>query len=326
MRTESGGRSSEIGMEYKFFSIVGVGRSGTSLLMSMLNAHPRIALPPETHFVDQYVIGDAWKPTSELIKDLLVDQRFNRIGFDGEDLVNLLYRSGKDSRPARFYREMLSMYAEKNGVQVIGDKAPKNLEYLPVLHRILKGNLIIHVIRDPRDVYLSRTKAAWSASRSDLSHLVAYRSQYGLARYFGKRMYGHHYLEIKYEDLISQPELELMTICKHLELPYDSCMLDYEKSSEKLVAPDEMEWKKETLEPIKTDNINKWKNDLKAEKAALIEIVCSKPFRDGFYEKSQGSLTMKNVFLSIIYRPIAFLYTCWVMFKNWRALLAIPRD
>ena len=114
--------------------------------------------------------------------------------------------------------------------------------------------------------------------------------------------------------------------CKHLELPYDSCMLDYEKSSEKLVAPDEMEWKKETLEPIKTDNINKWKNDLKAEKAALIEIVCSKPFRDGFYEKSQGSLTMKNVFLSIIYRPIAFLYTGWVMFKNWRALLAIPRD
>ena len=313
-------------MEYKFFSIVGVGRSGTSLLMSMLNAHPEIVLPPETHFVDQYVIGEAWKPASELIKDLLADQRFARIGFDGEDLVNLLYQSGKNSRPSRFYREMLVMYAEKNGVQVIGDKAPKNLEYLPVLHRILKGSLIIHIIRDPRDVYLSRTKAAWSASRSDLSHLVAYQSQYRLARYFGRRLFGKKYLEIKYEDLISQPDLELKAICDVLELPYDSSMLDYEKSSQELVAPDEMEWKKETLEPIKTDNLNKWKGELRTEKAALIEVVCSQPFRDGFYNRSQGSTKSEDVFSSILYRSIAFLYMGWVVFKNWLALLAITRE
>ena len=35
--------------------IVGVGRSGTTLLRLMLDAHPELAIPPETHFVPELI-------------------------------------------------------------------------------------------------------------------------------------------------------------------------------------------------------------------------------------------------------------------------------
>ena len=40
--------------------IVGVGRSGTSLLQSMLAAHSGIVMMPETSFIRRYLIRDLW--------------------------------------------------------------------------------------------------------------------------------------------------------------------------------------------------------------------------------------------------------------------------
>jgi hypothetical protein len=39
----------------KFVFIVGVGRSGTSLLHSMLNAHTRVCFPPEINFIRRFL-------------------------------------------------------------------------------------------------------------------------------------------------------------------------------------------------------------------------------------------------------------------------------
>jgi len=312
--------------QYKFFAIVGVGRSGTSLLMSMLNAHPLISLPPETHFIDRYVIDRPWKKTYDLVNTFETDHRFRRLNLDKQDINELAFRIGANLKPANIYKEILRLYAEKKGVKIIGDKAPKNIEYLPVLRQLYPEGWLIHIIRDPRDVYLSRTKAAWSSSRSDLSHLIAYRSQYRLGQRFGKKLFGSKYHEIKYENLLSHPELELSKICELLSVPFDEAMLEYSKSSHELVSPEEMAWKKETLEPIIADNMNKWRDGLTGDKVALIETVCSRPFRDGLYKTTQEVNILKIFALNLYFGAVSTLYQCWVVFKNWSALITLPRE
>ena len=72
---------------------------------------------------------------------------------------------------------------------------------------------MIHLIRDPRDVYISRTKAKWSSSRPDILQFLAYRSQYALGAKHGPMLFGNNYLEVHYENLLIQPEKELKRIC-----------------------------------------------------------------------------------------------------------------
>ncbi|MGA1864960.1 MAG: sulfotransferase family protein, partial [bacterium] len=158
-----------------FFSIVGVGRSGTTLLMCMLNEHPDIVTPPEFHFISQHMVK---RPNMRLLESserLRKDPRFARLGLDVEDVIRPFKDEKEPFSPDRLYRSILRTYADKHEVRIIGDKAPKNIEYLPVLHKVFPDGKIIHLIRDPRDVYLSRIKAAWSMSRADTLQFLAYR-------------------------------------------------------------------------------------------------------------------------------------------------------
>jgi len=64
--------------------IIGLGRSGTSLLQSILNAHSEIAFLPETHFLRKYVFPGKLKNKSDVeIKTILKnDEHYKRAGID----------------------------------------------------------------------------------------------------------------------------------------------------------------------------------------------------------------------------------------------------
>ena len=68
--------------------IVGHGRSGTTLLRLMLDAHPKLAIPPETQFIPQLI--DASKqpgdPAANVAATLIEHRRFNDFGFTAEEI------------------------------------------------------------------------------------------------------------------------------------------------------------------------------------------------------------------------------------------------
>jgi len=314
----------------RFFAIVGVGRSGTTLLMSMLNAHPDITTPPELHFVSQYIVKCPYADLKETIAKLSYDPRFARLQLTTGEITQPFFEQNEPFSVVRLYQIILQTYASKRGVHIVGDKAPKNIEYLPVLHRIFPEACIIHLIRDPRDVYLSRTKAAWSSSRRDTLQFLAYRAQYDLGRRLGPRLFGDHYQEIHYENLLSQSRIELERVCHLLEVPFDDEMLSFSASAKGLVFSDEMAWKKEALGPLLTENMNKWQRELTPEQVMRIEAACSPAFEDGFYKRSRQVHTersrltgaMINTYMAIL----TAVYQRLVMFRNWKAIRAIDRQ
>ncbi len=280
--------------ELQFFAIVGVGRSGTTLLMSMLNAHSAMALPPEFHFVNQHIAQAPTATLPEAKARLEEDSRFARLGTTVDEAIRPFSQNQSPFSMPNLYREILKTYAARKNVAIIGDKAPKYVEYLPILRQLFPKGKIIHLIRDPRDVYLSRAKAAWSASRRDNMQFLAYRAQYALGRRLGPQLFGDNYLETYYEQLLTQPETELKRICHFIGVPFQSEMLAFSSSAQNIVFPDEMAWKKEALGPLLTNNMNKWRQKLPPDKIARIESACTPTFKDGFYQRSEQSNNRPN--------------------------------
>jgi len=61
--------------------IVGCQRSGTTMLRLMLNGHPRISIPPESHFIPELYRPDEPPPDPEqFLADLAEKERFQEWG------------------------------------------------------------------------------------------------------------------------------------------------------------------------------------------------------------------------------------------------------
>lgn len=272
--------------------VCGVGRSGTSLLQSMLNAHPALALPPETHFFRRYVARRGLRKSLEVAgaptfaERLAGDDDFQRAGISAEELLRPF--EGRRLDLAAAYARLLATWAARDGKARVGDKDPRNLDFLPELHGVFPEAFVVHIVRDPRAVVESRTRAAWSKNRPWWAHALLAQDQLRRGRRVGEELFGDRYLELRYEALLADPEGELGRVCRHVDLPYDPAMLDFGGSARRLVGEREMSWKKETLGPLLPGNAEKWRERLDPRQVAFVEAVCTEAFDALGYERTAG--------------------------------------
>jgi len=291
--------------------IIGVGRSGTSLLQSMLNAHPELCFPPETHFFRRYVAPLAEDKTwttrdrRRLAQRLSKDQSFARAGIVPRELLDAPESAGG---PAGIFRALLRHTALLQGKSRVGDKDPKNIDSLRSLRRVFPGAFVIHMIRDPRDVLLSRTKAAWSAHRPWWVHPLIYREQMRRGRSLGEELFGERYIELRYEELIAAPQASLRRICERVDLSWTPAMLQFGDSAARLVDPREMSWKSETLGPLLTHNSGKWREGLSRWQTAYTEEICAETFEAFGYVRAQPARVSLRALAFCMRGAMSFAY------------------
>ena len=225
--------------------IVGVGRSGTSLLQSIIASHPKVVAIPETGFLRRYAYAGEIS-LSNLLNDKVIKRCPKLI-----EHVNSI----EDTLTHTTLLEAYKGFAHPQPDQVILDKDPRLIEYVSLVLKNFPDSKIIHIYRDPRDVIVSKKKASWSAGRSLLNYLVASKVQLNDAKKLEK---SEKFYSVKYEDLITEPEQTVQKICDFLMIEYSAEMLNYSEAAKRLVHKDELDWKKETFEPIKKDNTSKW--------------------------------------------------------------------
>lgn len=206
--------------------IVGVGRSGTTLLRLMLDAHPDVAIPSETHFLEEVVRRARLETFSAgQLRDVLVNApTWENLAMDAASLdavlqavVPLTAREGVRA----FYR----LYARQSGKVRWGDKTPPYRALMAEIADLLPEAHFIHVIRDGRDVVLSY-RGLWFGPGDDLDQAAAFwRDEVTAARRTGRLL--PHYLEIRYEDLVTDPDGTLKVVCAYLDLPFDEVMSRY---------------------------------------------------------------------------------------------------
>ena len=272
--------------------IVGHSRSGTTLLRLMLDAHPRLAIPPETQFIPQ-LIDASKRPGSaaeNVIEELVNHRRFGDFGFTSKEIrENFEKIEPFDLTEALryFYRT----YAERQGKTRWGDKSPGYGWTMQRVDRVIPEARFIHLIRDGRDATLSLL------AKHDNAPPPEHQARHWKVRVKKTRRMGsivRHYTELRYEDLITNTESELRRICDFISLDFDPVMLRYyERAEERLAeikrdmgpgteltadrsrgsvkAERRVAVHKLTAEPPRTDRIGVWRTEMKPDDLEVFE-------------------------------------------------------
>jgi hypothetical protein len=210
--------------------VVGATRSGTTLLRLMLDAHPDVGIPSETHFFHKLVKrSERTRISPELLADTIIThKRWGDFHLDADEL-RARFNEIEPFNLSDALRGFYGLYAEKHGKTRWGDKTPGYLRYMRRIEWVLPEARFIHLIRDGRDVALSVLPMNWGPSSvTEAAELWVERVT--IAREQGALV--DHYMEVKYEDLVTETEPTLRRVADFLELPWDAAMLDYHERAE----------------------------------------------------------------------------------------------
>jgi hypothetical protein len=213
--------------------VVGATRSGTTLLRLMLDAHPDIAIPSETHFIPDLIKArDKHGASRERMLEMLTShRRWGDFHITEEELGRrwaALDRDGKLDGPAAV-REFFKIYGEKQGGPPRwGDKTPGYVKRMREIQETMPEARFIHLIRDGRDVALSILKQSFGPETIEAA---AERWRGRVLRGRAQEPYLAHYMEVKFEDLVLDTEGQLRRICEFIELDFHPAMLGYHETA-----------------------------------------------------------------------------------------------
>jgi Sulfotransferase family len=280
--------------------VVGAPRSGTTMLRLMLDAHPELAIPPETYFITK--AQKQWRAAKRrpgenqvetFIESVTGHKRWPDFHLDADDFA----RRVRERNPRKLgdgIRVFYEMYAEKIGKPRWGDKTPFYVRKMDVIHRALPEARFVHLIRDGRAVALS-IKDLWFGPDT-----IEGCAEFWVARLDEAREKAQdlpHYLEIIYEDLVRDPEPNLRKIAEFIKVPFDERMVRfYENVDERIaletppeeVAPDgrivSTEERMKIMENLKRapdpSRIDRWRTEMSAEDRATFEAIAGDRLRE----------------------------------------------
>lgn len=257
--------------------IVGCSRSGTTLLQQMLNAHSRLAIAPETHFIRLY-----WGPSGRygdlssdivferLLGDIAASDEFAELGIERATFLSAARQTEQRSFPAVFGL-LMELFARAKGADVMGEKTPAHVQHMVRLLDAFPGARFIHVVRDPRAVVNSRLRQSWSHNTAGDNALFWVEAVVA-ARRQAPRL-GDGLATIPYEELVVRPEAVLRRLCAFLSVEWEPAMLEYWKHHTQLVSVEREPWKAGALQPLQPELAERWRQELAAEDVAAVETV-----------------------------------------------------
>jgi hypothetical protein len=270
--------------------VVGCGRSGTTLVRALLDAHPELAVPDESYFPvwfarkrNRYELGDRFA-LSRFVDDLLVHEQFGRWGLAPDTVRSALSDAAPTSYPDAI-RACFQLYARNQGKARYGDKTPVFVMHIPLLSSMFSEAVFVHIIRDGRDVALSRTEASWGTTRLDHEALL-WRNQVEKGHADGLALGSARYMELRYEDLLDDPERIARELCTFVGLEFDSSMLNYYERAAPLVGTLAIPTEHQNLLRPPTKGLRDWRSQLTASQSARFEAMAGDTLRGFGYERT----------------------------------------
>ena len=210
--------------------IIGAPRSGTTLLRFMLDAHPDLAIPPETGFLVPCAqrTGKGTVSLEEFFQTVTAYPSeaagWHDFQIPEETFLTAL-RNIHSFTVADGIRVFYELYASRFDKSRWGDKTPGYCLHVRSIEALLPEVHFVHIIRDGRDVALS-LRPMWFAPGRDIEALATQWCRYvTIGRQQGALC--SHYLEVRYEALVENSREVLAGICTFLDLDFDDRMLRY---------------------------------------------------------------------------------------------------
>jgi len=272
------------------FFIIGCGRSGNTLLRSMLVAGEEVSIPPESYVWPRIIrIFQTYNflPWEKLCSLIIAEFEAYKEFYTWEvNLYEAHQRArrlrGREQTLSNIINEVYNTYQlEKIGkVKRWGDKTPINTLYIDKILKVYPKAKFIHIVREPKDVVCSYLKAGLY---KDFHEAVNFwKLAVGKALSLEKKVSSKQFIQVKYEELVTSPEIQLNNICVFLDLEYTSTMLDFWKKTSDLGDVNYGSHHANVKKPISTKSIGKWRNVLTENEVLLIEKKTLKIYKQLF--------------------------------------------
>jgi hypothetical protein len=284
--------------------IVGATRSGTTLLQRIVNAHSRIAIIHEAHWLPRLyeqrmgVDGNGFV-TADIVPRLLEHPRFGKFKI-GRGELELLLANGQPPHYSEFVTRLFDLYGRRKGKALVGEKTPSYVRNISTLHTLWPEAKFVHLIRDGRDACLSmsgwkkvgRTVGRFAAWERDpvLATAFWWKWHVSLGREAGHRLGGGLYHELRYEALVVDPVAECQALCSFLGVPYEPAMLTYHEGRTK--SDPRLDSKRAWL-PI-TRGLRDWRSEMPAEAVERFEAAAGDLLEELGYGRARHDLSLES--------------------------------
>ena len=309
--------------------VVSSGRSGTTLLASILNATEQIHIPYESDFIARaypfYCDRDNLTQADyqAIAKFFRLTSKEQGWGMSESYLLECLQKS----QPQTFAEVNSVLYRaffELHGTEHLqwGIKAPVLIASLERILDTVPQHKLVHIVRDGRDVYLSyKTVHQKSQIKFGPKGIVSNALYWvdGLRRIQELKAQNphQHIYELRYEDLLCNPEAELKQLCDFLDIDYNPSIHDtfYNLERNQKVAPQNFMQSIHTkvqggLDP---QNVQKYQSKTSKLEQFVFDLIAL-PYLEKYQYQSQFPWLKTKLFA-----PIRILfYFAARQINNWR--------
>lgn len=286
--------------------VIGAQRSGTSLLQMILNAHSQIAMAREAEFLVPFLKK---KYVNHPLSGKGLKTFFFNYFSTVEEHIKFSYADYADyfsKLPLKktitlkdFIDELFLSICQRKGKSIWCNKTPLFIPKIDILLTLFPNAKFIHIVRDGRDVFVSRRKNRPVDDDLVINALDWCCKLYRIARSFEKIPINNR-LTIRYEDLIENPETTLRTICSLIGVDYEPTMLQFYKTSKDHLSS---RHSKLIFKQINRDNKMKWKRNLTSKEINLFNVIAGHYLKKYNYE-----VCRKTIDFSVISMVIRSLF------------------
>lgn len=229
--------------------ILGMPRSGTTLVEQILASHPMVSPGGELEYLHN-VLASVGVCFADFARGLVGHPSTGEINSVGCEIPEAV---------ALEYLEKLAAHRIAGAGQYVTDKLPSNFIYLGMIHGLIQKKKIIHCRRDPVDTCLSIFFTPfvkgheWSNKLEELGRY--YRNYAAMMDYWRTVLPPGSFYEVDYELLVANQENETRRLLDYCDLPWDERCLQFEKT-ERIVATASAA---QVRKPMYGTSVKRWK-------------------------------------------------------------------
>ncbi len=290
------------------FFIVGYSRSGSTLFRHILNVHPNLAVIEEPMYWLNYyenidIFGDL-NDDKNIIK--LLNSISSHERFKSHDLNIVIDQKLINKIQPRTYSNVIdvlfSIYAEKYGKLRWGVDNPMDIYKIPEILELFPNAQLIFLIRDVRAILTSTILLTGDPKFNYYKAGLRWIQAIDIFKENISNLSNDRWLIVRYEDLVSSPEITLKKVCHFLDEPYSERLINYH-----IYAQDDVKHAKSELylKPISAKAINRWKNILDKKEIERLESVVGKYLEEFNYKPVTNYKAFKEKFFS---KSLYFFY------------------
>jgi predicted protein tyrosine phosphatase len=264
--------------------VLGVSRSGTTLLRVILDRSPGIAIPDESFFVPLLARRHGKKVDARrFLDDVARIPTIRAWGLTPDDVEPRIFdgMAAGDAISAVF-----EAYAERVGKPRWGDKTPMYMRHLDLIERLFPDARYVHLVRDGRDAALSFLEMpegtftrTWARPTTPAQFACLWAREVGDARELGRRVGTRRYHELRYEELVAEPERTVAAVCAFADIPFDPEMLGYAETVDVSDKPHQ-----QRLRRPPTPGVRSWRKDMSPDDVVAFEAIAGDVLRKSGYE------------------------------------------